>query len=93
MRSAGQLEFGVPVINVAYGSASTEWAAEYGVDERLVLDPGNVLINPLGIGTFTTLVLDADGRIVHRDYPRDSGYAGRVQAALQKLNVLQVEAD
>jgi hypothetical protein len=92
MRSRGELDFGVPVVNVAYGNASEEWAAEYGVDERLVFDSGQALVQPMGIGTFTTLVMDAEGTVVHRDYPRDRGYAKRVRAALQTLQ-LQVEAD
>ena len=81
----GSLEFGVPVINVAYGNASEEWAKSYGVDERLVYDPGSALVQPLGIGTFTTLVMDAEGNVIHRDYPRNPGYADRVRAALETL--------
>ena len=50
-----------PVVNVAYGRADPAWAERYGVGEQLVFDPGSALVRPLGIGTFTTLVIDAHG--------------------------------
>jgi hypothetical protein len=49
----------VPVINVAYGEADPTWAARYGVRTNLVFDVGGAsVVRPLGIGTFTTLVLE-----------------------------------
>ena len=91
LRQEGELEFGVPVVNVsAFNPASQQWAADYGVDERLVHDRGAALVQPLGIGTFTTLVMDAEGKIVHRDYPRNAGYVQRVRDAVEGL---QAEAN
>ncbi len=78
---------------MAYGSASEDWARSYGVEERPVFDSGSVLVQPLGIGTFTTLVIDAEGRVVHRDYPRNRGYAERVRAALESLQVEPPEVE
>ncbi len=77
-----QVELPCPVVNVAYGSASPEWAAEYGVNESLVLDAtGSAVVSPLGIGTFTTLVLDADGGVHAIEYPHQDGYLERIRAA------------
>ena len=75
----GQLA-NIPVINVAYGSATQEWAKKYGVAERLVFDPaGKLIVRPLGISTFTTFVLDKDGTILLRDRPDRSGFVDRIK--------------
>jgi hypothetical protein len=75
----------LPVINVAYGKSSMDFALEYKVDDQLVFDPsGAAMVRPLGIGTFTTLVFDAEGNLLHRDRPDRPGYQDRVfQAASQ----------
>ena len=79
----GGLGADVPVINVAYGEADLAWAQRYGVASTLVFDPGGEkLVKPAGISTFTTLVVDPDGTIVHRDRPDSPGYAARVRTAL-----------
>jgi hypothetical protein len=71
------------IINVAYGEADLTWAQRYGVADNLVFDPaGANVVRPLGIGTFTTLVVEPDGSIIHRDRPDRPGFAARVRAAL-----------
>lgn len=84
LQSEGGLKVDGPIINVAYGEADPEWARRYGVANNLVFDPGGAsVVKPLGIGTFTTLVVEPDGTIVHRDRPDHPGYAARVRAAMQ----------
>src|SRR5690606_34085929 len=40
---------------------------------------GALLARPLGISTFTTLVVDVDGTIIHRDRPDRPGFADRIR--------------
>ena len=88
LESSGGLGVRVPIINVAYGEAETTWARRYGVDHNLVFDPGGAnVVKPLGIGTFTTLVIDGDGTILHRDRPDRAGYRDRVRAAVGNANL------
>ena len=87
IQSEGGLGGDAPIINVAYGEADMTWAQRYGVARGLVFDPGGAqVVKPLGIGTFTTLVVDPDGSIIHRDRPDRPGYLGRVRAALGASN-------
>ena len=73
-------------VNVAYGDVDIAWARRYGVDTNLVVDPdGAAIVKPLGIDSFTTLVIDADGNVVHTDRPDRAGYAQRVVDALKRL--------
>jgi len=74
-----------PVANVAYGRADEAWAASYHLDERLVFDEGSAIVNPLGIGSFTTLVVDADGVVVFRDRPDGPAFFDRMQGAIAAL--------
>ena len=86
LERAGGLGVHVPVVNVAYGQASPEWAAKYGVAENLVFDPaGASVVQPLGISTFTTLVIDAKGSVRHTDRPDRAGYKERVVNAVRML--------
>jgi hypothetical protein len=73
------------VYNVAYGTADEGYAKEWRVNEKLLFDPGPGLVQPLGISSFTTLVLDRHGRVRLRDRPDAPGYAERVTGALQAL--------
>jgi hypothetical protein len=83
LRAQGGLGVGVAVVNVAYGEGDVTWAQRYGVDTNLVFDQGGAnVVRPLGIGTFTTLVVDPDGSILLRDRPDREGYRQRVRAAL-----------
>ena len=83
LEAAGGLGASVPIVNVSYGEAEQQWAERYGVRKNLVFDPsGAGVVRPLGIGTFTTLVVDTDGSIIHRDRPDRAGYRQRVRAAL-----------
>ena len=83
LQGEGGLGADIPVINVAYGEADPTWAQRYGVGAALVFDPGGQrVVKPLGISTFTTLVVDPDGSIVHRDRPDRQGYAARVRQAM-----------
>ncbi len=78
----GGLGIDAPVINVSYGQADPVWAASYRVNDNLVYDIGGAsVVKPLGIGTFTSLVVDADGVIIHRDRPDRPGYRERMRAA------------
>jgi len=86
MRSiSAQGGMGVPQVNVAYGSADGAWAKSYGVDERLVVDTGNTVVTPLGISSFTTLVLDAEHVVRLVDRPDQPGYLFRIQGAYRAL--------
>lgn len=78
----GREHLGAPVINVSFGGADPAFAAAYGLDDELVVDDGSQVVRPLGIGTFTTLVLDAHGHVRHVDHPQRAGYLERVQAGL-----------
>lgn len=75
-----------PTVNVAFGRADPNWAARYGVDDGLVIDRGSAVVNPLGIRTFTTLVVDRDGQVVHTDYVDRPGFLARVEAALAQAD-------
>ena len=80
-----------PVVNVAYGQADLEWARRYRVDQNLVIDPdGAAIVKPLGVGSFTTMVVDTTGSVVLTDRPDRVGYAGRVLNALEQLGVRTV---
>lgn len=84
LQGEGGLNVAAPIINVAYGEADETWARGYGVATNLVFDPGGVsVVKPLGIGTFTTLVVEPDGTVIHRDRPDRPGYAARVRSAVQ----------
>lgn len=75
-------------INVAYGQANAAWAERYGVADDLVVDVGSNLVNVLGIRTFTTLVIDTEGRVVHTDFVDREGFHERVTAALTSAGAL-----
>lgn len=80
-RARGALS-GAPIVNVAFGRADAAWATRYGVHEQLVLDDGKALVEPLGIRTFTTLLLDQGGRVLLRGSPRDPGFLDRLEGGL-----------
>jgi hypothetical protein len=85
--------WGLPIINVAYGEATVDYAKEYRVHDQLVFDPkGTALVNPLGIGTFTTLVVNERGEVVHRSRPTDEGYVESVRDAINKVRQAPVQA-
>jgi hypothetical protein len=82
----GGLRVDVPVVNVAYGRADAAWAADYGVGENLVFDPGGAsVVRRLNISTFTTIVLDEEGYVRLTDRPDRPGYADRVAGAVRAL--------
>lgn len=85
--NAANTAWPAPVMNVAYGSADPAWAKQYGLDHRLVFDAGSAVVGRLGIGTFTTLVLDANGNVRHMDHPQAEGYLDRVVAAVAMARV------
>jgi hypothetical protein len=83
LEDRGGLGLRVPVLNIAYGEADPTWARRYAVDGDLYFDVGGAtFVKPLGIGSFTTLVVDANGTIIHRDRPDRPGYRERVRAAV-----------
>lgn len=77
---------GIRVVNVSYGQPDAAFAAAWRVQDSLVVDAtGDLMVRPFGISSFTTLVLDAEGREVHRDRPDRPGYAERVRAMWQRV--------
>jgi hypothetical protein len=69
------------VINVSFGDADPTWAGRYNVRTNLVYDRGgNSVVRPLGISSFTTLVVDENGQILHRDRPDRVGFQERMSA-------------
>ncbi len=90
VRKLGRDVWPCPVVNVAFGSAKPEWAAEHGVAESLVFDTdGSAIVNLLGIGTFTTLVVDAEGGVHAKEYPQQAGYLDRVRAAVRAAGTVK----
>jgi hypothetical protein len=87
LERTGGLDVAVPIVNVAYGEADLAWAQAHGVARNLVLDrTGSAIVRPMGITTFTTLVIDERGAVRHVDRPDRVGYAARVQRAVQDLS-------
>ncbi len=83
LEDEGGLGVDVPIYNIAYGEADPTWAMRYGVRTNLAYDVGGTsVVRPLGIGTFTTLVVDKGGAIILRDRPDRPGYRARVRAAV-----------
>lgn len=83
LEDEGGLGVDVPIYNVAYGEADPTWAMRYGVRTNLVYDAGGLsVVRPLGISTFTTLVVDKNGAILLRDRPDRPGYRARIRAAV-----------
>lgn len=83
LEDEGGLGVDVPIYNIAYGEADPTWAMRYGVRKNLAYDVGGLsVVRPLGIGTFTTLVVDKGGTILLRDRPDRPGYRARVRAAV-----------
>lgn len=77
----------VPVVHVAVGGASLAWARAHGVAGNLVVDPaGTALARPLGVTSFTTLVLDERGAVRFSDRPDNPGFAERLAGALRALH-------
>ena len=77
--------FGIdaPEINVSYGRADPAWADRYSVRQNLVWDSaGAAVVKPLGIASFTTLVVDSRGYVLHRDRPDRAGYVDAVRRVL-----------
>lgn len=81
-RLAPEHGFSVPTFNVAYGSADPSWAKSYGVATNLAFDDGSHLVRPLGIGTFTTFVIDERGAAVRVGSPAEEGYSSRLRDAV-----------
>ncbi|HSO40028.1 MAG TPA: AgmX/PglI C-terminal domain-containing protein [Labilithrix sp.] len=83
LEDEGGLGVSVPVYNIAYGEADPTWAMRYGVRTNLAYDVGgSSVVRPLGIATFTTLVVDKNGSVLLRDRPDRPGYRARVRAAV-----------
>jgi hypothetical protein len=82
LMQAGGYGSDVVLYNVAYGRADASWAANYRVDTQLVFDGGAAVVQPLGIGTFTTLVVDVAGGVTVIGSPVATDHKQRVLAAL-----------
>jgi thiol-disulfide isomerase/thioredoxin len=76
---------GARVYNVAYGSADPAWAAQYGVDKNLAFDEGSHVVQPLGIGTFTTLVVDDAGQVRSQGSPVAAEFQARVLSVWREM--------
>ena len=74
----------VPIVNVAYGGVDPAWAAQYEVEPRLVIDPGDRLVRPLQVSRFTTFVVAPDGTILFRGEPATSGFEQQLAAAVER---------
>lgn len=73
---------GIPQVNVAYGRSTPAFRAKYRVDQNLIEDEdGSQVVNAYGIGSFTTLVIDAKGELLLKDRPDRDGYLDRVREA------------
>lgn len=73
--------------NVSFGAADPAWAQQNGVGRELRQDSaGSLFVRPFGISTFTTLVLDHEGREVWRGRPDQAGFVEGVDRALAGLN-------
>ena len=83
---------GARVYNVAYGSADPGWAAKYGVDGNLAFDEGKNIVQPLGIGTFTTLVVDEQGGVRSQGSPVAADFQGRVLSVWREMQPRPVAA-
>lgn len=72
----------VDVVNVAYGSATADFAKRYDVDDHLMFDAdGSKVVHPLGISTFTTLIFDAHGQLAFTGRPDSPDFETHVNAA------------
>jgi hypothetical protein len=74
---------GVPIVNIAFGKADPAWATKYGVADRLVIDQGSAIVQPLGIGTFTTIVMYPNGAWTPVPVV-EQGYADALRRALAR---------
>ena len=76
----------LPVVNVAFGGANVDWASLHKLQDRLVFDPsGGALVRPMGIGSFTTVIMDETGTIRLKDRPDQPGFAQRLIGAARVL--------
>lgn len=82
-----RLDLSIPVVNVAYARATPSWLKQYKLDDNVWIDRGQVAVNPHGIRTFTTLVIDAEGRIMLRILPTQKNYVQRVNDAVASVTV------
>lgn len=82
LMQAGGYGSDVALYNVAYGRADVSWAQGFLVDTHLVFDDGAAVVQPLGIGTFTTLVVDAAGGVTVIGSPVATDHKQRVLTAL-----------
>jgi hypothetical protein len=78
---AGDVPPELPVVNVAFGRADLAWAAAYAVAEDVAFDPGHVLVRPLGITKFTTMLVRADGSVAFHGHPGKPGFREALQRA------------
>jgi hypothetical protein len=83
LHARGGLALDAPEINVSYGRSDPAWADRYTVGSNLVWDVGgSAVVKPLGIASFTTLVVDENGYVIHRDRPDRPGYLEAVRRVL-----------
>ncbi len=76
----GELPRGLPVYNVAYGKFTSRFVRSYRVGAGVRSDPGGEIVRPLGITTFTTLLVGPNGEVMGRLKPTDGDYVARIRA-------------
>lgn len=77
----------IPHVNISYGSElNMKFAKEYGLDEKIAADIGRHIVNPLGIHSFTSFLIDQQGRIRWKARPDQPDYRARLQGALELLS-------
>ena len=85
-RDCGGFGSKTPVVNIGYNKAEKRWLRDYNMDKNVYIDKGGrALVMPQGIRSFTTLVVDGDGKIHLRILPTDKGYVNRVKAKVREL--------
>jgi hypothetical protein len=83
---AALLEAGIPVVNVALGAVSLDWAKSWMLDANLVVDVGGrTVFGPADVDGFETLVVDERGAVRLRDRPGSPGFVDRVRGAVTAL--------
>ncbi|MEW5848239.1 MAG: hypothetical protein AB2A00_05465 [Myxococcota bacterium] len=76
----------IPVVNVALGTVSLEWAREWKLEENLVVDvSGTTVFLPAEVQGFETLLVDETGVIRLRERPDAPGAVDRIRGAMAVL--------
>jgi hypothetical protein len=90
LKNQGGVPADAKIINIAYGSereTTRAFAARYHVDDNLGFDvDGSLIVQPTGIGTFTTFVIDNHGAITWRGRAVDDKFQESLASAWLRLS-------